>query len=229
MKALGKLGENSIGAAEAKSNGSQDSDIKSIRKILSNLLKSKNGSAGTNMRLAANAIVESMPLLTDLKSVEAIRIYNLLLAPAFLEQASLISAIAYRMVKLILQSGGGMCPESAAGFMAMASILYSVGDAEYGGLCEYLAMEMNDTFQDKATRGRLLVIQNSLSLPRRGFPQELKVAYRLCNDVADPEVCVRPWWRLNRFVGNFSYPCFLSMYHSLYHSVCSVVNRCFGG
>jgi hypothetical protein len=42
--------------------------------------------------------------------------------------------------------------------------------------------------QDKTTRGRLLVVQNSLSLPRRDFPQQLKIAYRLCNDVADQEV-----------------------------------------
>jgi hypothetical protein len=147
IKILGKLGENSISASDTKGDSGQESDAKSVRKLLGNLLKSNNSSGNSNKRLAANAIVESMPILMDQKSLEAIHIYNLLLGPALMEQASLISAISHRIVKLTLQSGGGLCPCSAIGFMSMASILYSMGDVENGVFCECLANEINDVFQ----------------------------------------------------------------------------------
>jgi hypothetical protein len=197
IKILHKLGETSISASDSKSsssgtnNSGHDSDIKAVRKLLDNLLK--NTSERNNMRVAANSIVSSMPLLTDAKSLESMNIYNLLLVPAFLEQANLISSIACRIVKLTLQSGGGgggMCPGSATGFMAMSCVLYAAGEADYGRLCEHISTEISHVFPDKGIRGRMLVIQNSLALPRKGFPEQLKVAYRLCNDVADHEVCM---------------------------------------
>jgi len=80
-----------------------------------------------------------------------------------------------------------MCPLSAVGFMVMASYFYISGDLERGSLCEHIGNEMDNVFQDKKCRGIKLALSNMLLLPRDGFPEQLKVAYRLCNDVAKNE------------------------------------------
>jgi hypothetical protein len=127
----------------------------------------------------------------------------MLLSPAFAEKGYLISSIASRMVKLSLQQqrggggiavlGGGICPSSAIAFVALASIFYTHGDVEHGTLCEHIGSAIQIVIPDKASRARILVIQNSLSLPRQGFSEELKVAYRLCTDVADSDVSFWKW------------------------------------
>ncbi|KAL3907750.1 MAG: hypothetical protein SGILL_008748, partial [Bacillariaceae sp.] len=180
---LSKLGERVL--PNPKNGAADESEIKNTRKLLDSVLKAIKGSSIANKRLAATSIVESLAPAPDTKGLHAIQIYILLLTASFMEHASLISSISYRIVRLTLECG--MCPASASGFTAMASVLYSSGDSEYGSLCEFISSEINTSFQDKASRGRNLVIQNTLTLPHRGFPQQLKVAYRLCNDVGDKE------------------------------------------
>ncbi|KAG7338824.1 AAA ATPase domain containing protein [Nitzschia inconspicua] len=196
-KSLQKLGEgplNIVVTASGASTGqthaqTNESELKSIRRLLGGLIK-RHGNASNdqkNMRAIAEAVVESLEPMSYEKSFEAMKVYDLLLASVVVEFGSLIATIAGRIVKLALQTGnlGGICPPSAVGFATMGSIFYAGGDVEHGSLCEHIGNGIYKIFQDKASRGRMLVIQNSLALPRHGFSEQLKVACRLCDDVSD--------------------------------------------
>jgi hypothetical protein len=185
IKTLQKLGESTlhvgttsgVGSIESMSQTS-DADVKAAKKLLDNLLKqsSSNGNNhnNNNTRMIAASVVSMMNPLDDPKGIQSMEIYNLLLAPALMVQGNLISSIAYRMVKVTLTSNG-ICPVSAVGFIAMSSYLYFTGDNERGSFCERLGNEISSKYQDKACRGRMLVLQNALSLPHQGFSDQLKV------------------------------------------------------
>jgi hypothetical protein len=192
------------GSQNITTTSSNDAVLKSMSRLLDGVVKSNNNVNGNscnyNARTMAASIVESLAPMTDPKNVQAMELYNLLLSPAFAEQGHLISCISSRMVKLSLQPqqggtilGGGICPISAVGFSALGSIFYANGDVERGSLCEHIGNAIQTVFPDNASRSRILVIQNSLSLPRQGFPEQLEMAYRLCTDVADTDVS---FWKL---------------------------------
>jgi hypothetical protein len=187
MTTLKSLGESNlhnsaaagVGSAESLSQ-TNESDVKSAKKLLDNLLKnscSPSSGGNTNMRMVATSIVSRMNSLDDPKIIEAMKIYYLLLAPALMAQGSLISSIAYRMVKGTLTTKG-TCPVSSVGFVAMSSCFYSTGDNERGSLCERIGNEISSRYHDKACRGRILVLQNALSLPHQGFSDQLKVSIK---------------------------------------------------
>jgi hypothetical protein len=177
-----------------------ESDLKSAKKLLDLMVrstfkndKSDDAAEYTNPRAVASALVHKMQPLEDEKSLVSMMLLNLLYVPAIMVQSSMVSSIAYRMMKISIQQQnhkhGNICPSSAIAFVVMGSYFYNTGDTKRGSLCEYIGIEIDSIFRDKSSRGRMWIILNSLTLPRRqGFQTQLKVAYRLCNDSADSEV-----------------------------------------
>lgn len=154
-------------------------DLAATRKLLEQHLQPSHG----NVQISA---IVNRPMLKETNCLEAMTILHLLVAPVILTQGALLSSIAYRMVKISLVNG--FCAIASVGFAIAAALFKSDGDVQNGSLCEETSRHIDRIMGDKECRGRCLVILNGLSLPQPGYQAQLKLAYRLCNDVEDSEV-----------------------------------------
>jgi hypothetical protein len=117
------------------------------------------------------------------------------------------TAVLHLMMKLVLTDGG--CSSTSMTQLALTlvgSIFHASGDTFLERYSETLreslllvaegtlttggtASTVGVQVVDKSTRGRCLVVKNGLMrMPKRGFQNNLKLAYRLCNDAGDTDV-----------------------------------------
>jgi hypothetical protein len=148
-------------------------DMKAMKKVLEPYLHQASS-------------VMDRPRLSETSLLEAMTVLSLLVPPSLLTQSPFVTSIAYRIVKISLVHG--ICPPSSVGFTMAGALLRSNGDVQNASFCLDVGRQIDDLYADKESQGRCLVIRNSLCLPQVGYQAQLKLAYRLCNDVGDTEV-----------------------------------------
>jgi predicted ATPase len=174
LKVLPKLGEP---VATRRTKAIVDAELKAVKKLLET--RSEEDILQGNV-------------MTDRKKLGAMNILNLLMASSFLGQGDMVPLVACRMVRVSLQNG--ITGSSAVGFSVFGAALCGEGDVELGAWCSNLALKILDRLEEKSCKGRVMAIHwGILSRYQKSWKQcqePLKVAYRLCIEGGDNEVCL---------------------------------------